>query len=130
MDYNYETQLENSTGDSLLVCFHHKNTNEIFKKIEIYPYDTIYGEESRFGWIKTNEGMDVVKLWFNTWDVIDTVLIYRNDTLKCIWTAPASGKPDSVHDFFNYNSWKTWLIDKRNGVMMFTIKPEDLKLNN
>jgi len=132
-DYTYETFLVNSTKDTLNVIIGVKNTNistEYFRNLTIPPNDTLDGNENGFGGKSINEDMELMKTWFVSWHNLDTIQIFRNDTLKCIWTAPSSSKPESIHDFFNYNSWKTWIIDKPYGVMMFTIYPEDLKLNN
>jgi len=133
-DYVYDIWLENATNDTITVLIGMEKLNidsSPYRTLTFNPYDTLNGNKSALGGLKVNEEINVVQYRFQKgWENIDTVLVYRNDTLKCIWTAPASSKPDSVHDFFNYNSWKTWMIDKRNGVMMFTVYPDDLKLNN
>jgi len=129
-DYVYEFQMENATNDTLVVSFHHAYTHEAFDKININPNGKVEGEETRFGIIKTVEDENIVKSWLESREIIDTVFVYRNDSLKCFWAAPAYNGDTDDHNFFNYNSWNTWLKNDVEGVLSFTIYPEDLKLNN
>ncbi|MFA6483656.1 MAG: hypothetical protein WCW62_13835, partial [Bacteroidales bacterium] len=75
------------------------------------------------------EGVEPVQAWINLCDW-DTVLVFRNDTLKALWSLPVFSGPCTENNFFNSQSWRTWLTDEYgNGWMMFTIYPSDLTLN-
>jgi len=132
-DYAYDICIHNKTSDTLIfkIGLVHLNSGEFYRVITLYPNDTMNGNESALGGFSANEGVNPVHSCFSSsWKMLDTVLVFHKDTLKCIWTAPAYGGPDSNHDFFNYNSWSYWIEKNPYGVMMFTIYPEDLKLNN
>lgn len=133
-DFDYEPLVENKTSDTLEVIVRARTTYYIvnpFCKFTIHPFDTIHALESGLSEIVVNEGTDPVVHFFEQRGSIpiDTVLIYRHDTLKTIWAYPNFRGPCSEHSFFNYNSWKSWLIDGSNGRILFTIYPSDLTLN-
>jgi hypothetical protein len=131
-DYGYSIWIKNETSDTLYIQIGLTtiNTQRTSHQFAILPNDTIDGVESLLGGMKIKEGMDPAEYFFNETPQKDTVLIYKKNVLKALWTYPARSKPESDHDFFNYNSWDTWLYDKNNGVMMFSIYESDLKLNN
>jgi hypothetical protein len=52
--------------------------------------------------------------------------VYVSNHLMVDWEGPAEDK-DSLHHFYNYNSWETWLVDESNGIAMFTIYESDLE---
>ena len=130
-DYVYETLTLNATNDTLTFCWGVTtiDTGSIAaKRCQIFPKDTAQSWETRFGAVKIDCGIDPVSDFFRGWgNPIDTVLIYRHDSLVTLWKYPNYyGSPDD-HNFFNYNAWKTWLINSQEGKIMFTILPEDLK---
>jgi len=133
-DYAYDIKIENATPDTLRLLIGQVNSTTITEplySIDLLPYETQNGNKSGLYGMKANEGINPIQLRFsNGWKGIDTVLVFHKDTLMCIWTAPAYGGSDSIHNFFNYNSWSYWIEKDPDGVMMFTIYPEDLKLNN
>ena len=59
----------------------------------------------------------------------DTIEIYRNDTLMVKWGAPLREMPDSIHDFYNKNSWILEEGGYKNEYIIatFTITEEDFK---
>jgi len=134
-DYKYYINIENNTNDTLVFFRDHVRFNQsdsfmLDNIFTVLPSDTLYHYDSRFGIIQINEKTNPVVHFFSEQDIWDTIQIFRNDTLKCEWVAPAYDGELDDHNFFNYNAWKTWLINDEEGVIMFTIYPEDLKLNN
>ena len=132
-DYTYDTLIENKTNDTLTFIIGKENNNisQIFNQFTLLPLDTLNGWENRFGAMSFNNGTDPVQFFFERIKPypFDTVLIYRHDTLKTIWSFPNFRGPCTEHSFFNYNSWKTWITDSETGKIMFTIYPSDLTLN-
>ncbi|MCF8357160.1 MAG: hypothetical protein K9H26_00270 [Prolixibacteraceae bacterium] len=59
----------------------------------------------------------------------DTVEIFRNGELLIKWAAPFREMPDSIHHFFNENSWdiKMGGYDNEWEIATFTITEEDFK---
>ena len=125
-DYWYAIGILNKTNDTLSILLGYKHT--VFDKNSIYPdtippFDTLY-----FGGMGIDEGLRIERELLYEEPTWDTVHVYRHDTLKAAWFGPGREMPDSTHNFFNYNSWESWLIDDNEGIVMFTIYPEDLVL--
>ncbi|MBN1926332.1 MAG: hypothetical protein JW798_10905 [Prolixibacteraceae bacterium] len=59
----------------------------------------------------------------------DTVEIYRNGELLIKWAAPFRYMPDSVHHYFNVNSWEIKMggHDNEWEIATFTITEDDFK---
>ena len=129
-DYEYTTYLVNSTSEQISLKIYIKGNT--YRDIDISMNDTLDGGESRLGGFGLNSEIDNPTKYFFTKSEVpfDSVQIFRNDTLKCEWVAPAYEGEVNDNNFFNINAWKQWLIDDEQGVIMFTIYPEDLKLNN
>lgn len=131
-DHDYEVLIENVTSDTLLFMYGTDNlsTTLLNNKYICLPNSILIGEKNGFGWIGFDGDKDPVKYFFTIFPhPLDTSLVFRHDTLKARWVYPAYSGPSSEHSFFNYNSWKSWLTDDRNGKIMFTIYPSDLVLN-
>lgn len=133
-DYGYSSMIVNATGDSLMVLVGVKNsniTNNPWRRILFKPFDTLSNKNpGSLGGMSINEGMNLMEAYFNEYP-LDTVQVFRHDTLKAQWVFPAFSGPCIEHSFFNYNSWKVWLTNNNNyeGKFMFTIYPSDLTLN-
>ncbi|MFA6126166.1 MAG: hypothetical protein WC699_02580 [Bacteroidales bacterium] len=133
-DYAYNGIINNATGDTLKMVFGKKINNISqfgkFNTYTLFPNDTLwYDKNDYFQGYEIPEGMEPVQAWINLCDW-DTVLVFRNDTLKALWSLPVFSGPCTENNFFNSQSWRTWLIDEYgNGWMMFTIHPSDLTLN-
>jgi hypothetical protein len=132
-DYNFELLIGNATSDTLTLLIGMKKLNTIqepYANMLLLPHDTIDPYKSTLGFFGTDAGEDDIKFLFLTgWKNFDTVLIFRRDTLKSLWSFPSFSGPCTEHSFFNYNSWKTWLTYPDHGKMMFTVYPSDLTLN-
>jgi hypothetical protein len=131
-DYNFELLIANASPDTLELLIGMKTLNTIsqpYANMVLLPNDTIDPYKSTLGTFGTDYKEDNIKFLFLTdWKNFDTVLIFRRDTLKGLWSFPSFSGPCNEHSFFNYNSWKTWLTEDDRGKMMFTIYPSDLKL--
>ena len=131
-DYSYSSILVNSTRDTLKVLVGAKNSNIKnfqWRNILLMPFDTLNNKNSTLlGNISIDEGMNLMQEYFNNYP-LDTVQVFRHDTLKAQWVFPAFSGPCTEHSFFNYNSWRVWLVDSYEGKFMFTIYPSDLTLN-
>ena len=133
-DYAYEGIIHNATGDTIKIVLGTKNTDiSQFGKIHTYtllPNDTLwYYKDNHTQGYEIPEGIEPVQAWINLcgWD---SVMVFRNDTLKALWSLPEFSGPCTENSFFNTQSWRTWLFDEYgNGWMMFTIYPSDLKLS-
>jgi hypothetical protein len=129
-EYDYTICLANLSKDTvnMLIGKTTLNTTEhSLYNIVIAPNDTLNGNESGLYGFETNEYTNAIEHRFQTgWNIIDTVHIYRNDSLKVEWTYPARSAPVEEHDFFNYNSWVTTVIDNTRAIL-FTIYESDFE---
>lgn len=57
----------------------------------------------------------------------EVVTVFRNDSLLIKWEK-TSLESDSIHHFFNFNSWESWLEDDFMGILMFTIEESDFEV--
>ena len=131
-DYYYEVLIENTTNDTLLFMDGTDNlpSKIPFHKFIILPKEIANGEKSRYFSFAFNGSEEPVPFFFSQFShPLDTVLVFRRDTLKARWVYPAYSGPSSEHSFFNYNSWKSWIAYEKHGKIMFTIYPSDLILN-
>ena len=129
-DYSYSKKISNSTSDTLLLL--------LGKDGEAYPVDSILimptSEFTFDGTPGIDKKEDPVKRIFSGGyrPFEEQARVYRNDSLKVTWDGPAREMADSIHHFYNYNSWESWVLDEsqsdeRYGVVMFTIYDSDLK---
>lgn len=143
-DYYYQIGLQNNTEDTLLVSFY----NGGFISVADIEEQMLYPDSIKLlpgSGVMANE--NAIKTVFSEWDGIDSCWLYKYDNdlenaylhnfnslyypnrnkLANIWDAPFTYMPDSIHHFFNYNSWKSWLEDDFMGIVMFTIEESDFK---
>ena len=132
LDYYYEVLIENGTDDTLTFMYGTDNlpTASLNYKIICLPKTILNGEKNGFHSIGFNGSKEPVSYFFSEFPhPLDTVLVFRHDTLKARLVYPAFSGPSTLHSFFNYNSWKSWLAYEKHGKIMFTIYPSDLTLN-
>ena len=133
LDYYYEVLIENGTNDTISFVYGTDNLPTNFQLKDKYiclPYSILDGDHNGFYSIGFNGDKEPVSFFFSEFiHPLDTFLVFRHDTLKARWVYPAYSGPSSVHSFFNYNSWKSWLTYAKHGKIMFTIYPSDLTLN-
>lgn len=122
-DYKYISYIKNESFDSLRIYIH--------KNFSIYNIDSTIAHNSK---ICYNGGREVDKmddvlterLFFDSFDDSYDVSVYLNDSLVIKWSGPASYMGDSIHHFYNYDSWNVELIDNEY-ILEFTIIESDLK---
>jgi len=121
-DYNYRIYYRNATNDTLILLLGSDSASYETKSFKLSPLDSV-----RHIGIPINKGEDVIKegLFSGYYLLEDQARIYKDDSLIVNWYGPLREMPDSVHHFFNYNSWDYWLIDKHNGIVRFTVYEED-----
>ncbi len=123
---NYTAWVHNSTTSTL--SFNYIGSSEYSRKEKylIPAYDSI-----KVGTVNYNDVdnlLDPIEQFsFNDFLYVK---IYRNDSLKVTWEGPAADLPDSVHSFFNYNSWEIKLtpdVPGQTGTINFYIEETDLE---
>jgi len=149
-DAENEQFLTNGTGDTLIIgvstSFPYDSPRYFRQIIELYPY-----ENYRIGGSLNKVSVaDMIRLWSYD-DKRDTIEVYKtvcetcggepiydrggNQTLfmgnVCYakWGGPIVALHDSVHSFYNINSWVITTKGKKNRltVATFTIREEDLQ---
>ncbi|MCF8357157.1 MAG: hypothetical protein K9H26_00255 [Prolixibacteraceae bacterium] len=132
-DNYYQVYVRNDTADTLLLLLGKDDAvyNELLNyKIKPYRDTTL----DWHGVIGLNNDEDPVRCVFSEGHTQfqDQARIYRHDSLKAAWEGPGREMPDSVHHFYNYNSWESWLLEEKQidgatGIVMFTIYESDLE---
>lgn len=124
-NYRYSVRIHNSTSDTLLLILGKDNEDYYVDSIQILPV----GVFTFVGTPGIDKHQNAVRCILNSRNrpFQDQARVYRNDSLKVVWDGPPREMPDSIHHFYNYKSWESWLIDDDEGVVMFTIYESDLK---
>jgi hypothetical protein len=123
-DYLYTVYFKNSSHDTIDIVLGNDSLNYAVDEFVLNPFDSVpyysYG---------VNKGENVIKdkLFSDVRSMLDQARVYKSDSLVVNWYGPPREMADSIHHFFNYNSWDYWLIDKHDGIVRFTIYDEDLK---
>ncbi|MFO7867824.1 MAG: hypothetical protein R6U95_00820 [Bacteroidales bacterium] len=148
-DYEYLISYNNLTSDTVIITMNKGGFLSSFDLREriVYPDSmNIYTGGMR----GVQEGEDPIEKVFSEWSGLDSCWIYvyddemrqianqeydtinglitpnRNSLLK-VWDAPLREMGDSINHFFNYNSWKSWLVDDNEGIVQFTIYESDFE---
>ncbi|MCF8226043.1 MAG: hypothetical protein K9J30_09200 [Bacteroidales bacterium] len=123
---SYKIKYRNGTDDTVGIIFiPHQQDNILF----ILP-DSNYVAEGGFGF--DFEEDPVIDGLFSTDDnrFWNEISIVWNDTFKHTWYGPPREMPDSIHSFFNYNSWDVIAgPESTTGFVRFTILEADLTAN-
>ncbi len=117
--------INNNTNDSLLLIF---GKEEISDSFVLCPnIETVCGN------IVFENGDDIIRdLLFTKENCAfeEQTQVYQHDSLLVTWLGPGREMPDSIHHFYNYNSWEI-LVEADNGkVVQFTITESDYNVNN
>lgn len=125
-DFYYRMLVWNNTNDTLILVFNDSIVNNSIYNYTIFPNDTADLENNAKG---VNKGQDAIEAMFsdNKHDYYSIVSVFKNDRLLKTWKGPLSAQSDSIHHFFNYNSWDSWLINDNEGVVFFSIEESDIK---
>lgn len=123
-DYDYRIMMENKTNDTLFLVLNDSLLIDTIYGYTLLPHDTTSLEDGR----SLNKGQDVIEALFSDGkhEYYNIASIFRHDSLLIKWEG-TSFKSDSIHHFFNYNSWDSWLINDNEGIIMFSINELDLK---
>lgn len=121
-DYEFISYIINGTDDSLRVI--------LYNEASMFELDTIIPANNK---IPYNGGPEVAKedniltdhLFNDYYNDSYIVNVYRGDSLSVKWLGPASYMGDSVHHFYNYNSWDVGLVNNEY-ILEFTIYESDL----
>ena len=123
-DYNYRIYYKNATNDTLILLLGSDSAAYETETFKLYPLDSV-----RHNGIPINKGEDVIKdgLFSGYYLLEDQARVYKEDSLVVNWYGPPREMHDSIHHFFNYNSWDHWLINRHKGRVRFTIYEEDVQ---
>ena len=122
-DYIYAIYFKNATDDTLTLILGNDSLDYGEREFVLSPLDSLpyYG-------IGLDQGDDVIeRLFSGRRTLMDQARIYKNDSLVVNWYGPPCEMHDSIHHFFNYNSWDHWLINRHDGIVRFTIYEEDFQ---
>lgn len=142
-DYNYTVNIINELQDTFALTVNQAgfiSASQLRARL-IYPGENGFNvhPQSLF-----NNGEDPIEAYFASWnrdtvwcysldkemkelieigyDTIPGLIIPVRSSLKYIWIGPLQQMPDSVNNFFNYNSWHDTLLSVDEGELVFTIK--------
>ena len=124
-DYWYVAKIKNNTNETLLVILGEEPP--IVDSLFIIPDSSV----SCRGGMKVYKGQDVIKelLFTSGYRPLESrARVLRGDSVLVDWHGPAEDKGE-LHHFYNYNSWKSWLKNERDGIVEFTIYESDLQGN-
>ena len=129
----YSTQIHNNTGSRIAIRFKERiygynsddtlkiNVNDYIVAIEHFP--VILKR------ISSDDDPYPIKKFFDGFTIVE-ISVYRNDSLKVVWSEPAIDLPVTSHSFFNYNSWEvipTPDVLDQTGTINFYIEEADLE---
>ena len=109
----------NNTKDTIVVCL---NEN-IYKewKGEFVPKQTIAFSEVDHGSSLKSTLERVINNSYHSFR------LYRHDTCLVHWNGKMQHLGDSIHNFYNYDSWTTMVTGKYSLCSTFTITEDDLR---
>ncbi|MFO7867822.1 MAG: hypothetical protein R6U95_00810 [Bacteroidales bacterium] len=127
-EYRYAIAFKNNTSDTLLLLLGTDTANyELMDSFLIKPYDMNFFHEGHTVGVSKDENVKRLIFSGGYRPFEEQARVYRNDSLKVTWNGPAQEMPDSIHHFYNYNSWEHWLIDEYEGIVQFTIYESDFE---
>ena len=115
-----EINVENATQDTIVLSFRRVGGTPEGLSHKIFPQD-IY----RFAIAVYASDYDLIN---DNWGRNgDTIEIFHNDTSLAKWGAPLRNLPDSIHSFYNENSWLIEQGGRKNKYVIatFTITKND-----
>jgi hypothetical protein len=115
-----EVKVINSSKDTLILNLTKKYISDFGDKNTLYPNSEYLMARALY-----KSGFGIIEDDFG--DSRDTIEIYRNDSLLIKWGGPLLSSPDSIHSFYNKNSWKIILSGDKNKyeIILFTIYESD-----
>lgn len=138
MDYDnyYQAHVKNDTSDTILLLLGKDDAVYYVQSFIILPGKDTSLFAHGHGVRGVNDNEDPINVIFNGGfaPFNDQARVYRHDSLKVTWVGPGREMPDSIHHFYNYNSWDSWLLDEKlgngaTGIVMFTFLASDVDYN-
>ncbi len=147
-EYNYLISVKNETNDTLLISIYRGGfiSEDHLRAHIIYPNDS-----KKISSRRMSKEDDPVTKALHEWRLLDSCWLYKCDSnliivqnrdskayypnrenLVATWAGPFRYMNDSINNFFNYNSWKSWLepyYQVADGYVQFTIYESDLQGN-
>lgn len=120
-DYSFRSYILNMTGDSIRLNFSIESSNLIIDTI-LFDGDLIDFNGHRDVMKEDNVLTD--HLFHGSYGSY-VVKIFHSDSLEIEWMGPASFMGDSVHHFFNYDSWQVNFMNDEYE-LIFTILDSDI----
>lgn len=123
-EYNYLISVKNETNDTLLISI-----SRGFMSIDELKSQIIYPRGSKnISNRRISKEDDPVTMTLHEWRLLDSCWLYKCDgnliivqnrdfkayyclnreNLVAAWAGPFRYMNDSINNFFNYNSWKSW----------------------
>jgi len=128
-EYDYDCIISNATNDTLEITFGVDIAKYSIESFSILPNDNFIYENGTF---PINEDKNpITEGLFNEppWPFVEQTRVYINEKLVIKWLGPPREMDDSIHHFYNYNSWESFL-DKNakghEGKVIFTIYESDM----
>jgi len=129
----FVAQIHNTT--SLPVVIHFKSRSYGYTPndtLAVNANDSIIVDKltAKFKRVSKEDDPYPIKKFFEGFTVVE-VTVYRSDSSKVVWGEPAVDLPDSIHSFFNYNSWELEMLGGEfpnpKGILKFYIQEDDFK---
>jgi hypothetical protein len=122
-DYKYKSYIRNESNSSIRILIDKENSPYSLDTILVHNEQVIYNSGR-----EVDKGDDVLteRLFLDSYDDSYNVNIFIDDSLYIVWTGPTTYMGDSIHHFYNYDSWDIELIDNEY-ILEFTIYESDLK---
>jgi len=128
-DCYYNVYIENQTSDTLKIYGGTDTASYTKDSFYVNPYEKV----DYYDGFSLNKGEDPIRNGFfheTTRSKSEQIRIYINNKLVINWIGPPREMGDTIHHFFNYNSWVSQLNKNgKDGIIQFTIYESDLKSN-
>ncbi len=122
--YRFVSYIKNGTNDSLRIHLHKKNNS--------FEIDTTLASSHKFIYsgspVSEEDDILTEHLFDDPYNDSYTLSVYKADTLVVKWDGPAKEMGDSIHHFYNYDSWDVELIGN-DYELEFTIYESDIEFD-
>jgi len=122
-DYKYKSYIRNESISSIRILIDKENSPYSLDTILAHNEQVIYNSGR-----EVDKGDDVLteRLFLDSYDDSYNVSVFIEDSLYVVWSGPSTFMGDSVHHFYNFDSWNVELIDNVYE-LSFTINETDIK---
>ena len=119
-DYHQVFMISNNTSDTLLVCLNENIKDREWKK-EYCP-----GDVESFCYVDHLSNLENNSLEYTINSYYFSFRLYRHDSCLAHWNGKMQHLGDSIHNFYNYDSWTTTVSGKSALGSTYTITEDDL----